>query len=161
MLVASTGIRTGKGLAQRRGDNQSMREGRLGSMLFFFLSARRVTLLYQTGFLHIKRIKTFACKTCNREGIRKKFKILKKNNIEALVISIEKTTQVALVDDRTVFIIIWRSKRVFNVFRRKLSLGAPVNYRLTLPLLSLPAQLLFSFTLGHLPFFECAHWYRS
>ena len=105
----------------------------------FFLSARRVTLLYETGFLHIKRIKTFGYKTCNREGIRKNFKILKKNNIEALVISIEKTTQVALVDDRTVFIIIWRSKRVFNVFRRKLSLGAPVNYRLTLPLLSLPA----------------------
>ena len=105
----------------------------------FFFSARRVTLLYETGFLHIKKIKTFGYKTCNREGIRKNFKILKKNNIEALVISIEKTTQVALVDDRTVFIIIWRSKRVFNVFRRKLSLGAPVNYRLTLPLLSLPA----------------------
>ena len=38
----------------------------------FFLSARRVTLLYETGFLHIKRIKTFGYKTCNREGIRKK-----------------------------------------------------------------------------------------
>ena len=105
----------------------------------FFLSARRVTLLYETGFLHIKRIKTFGYKTCNREGIRKNFKILQKNNIEALVISIEKTTQVALVDDRTVAIIIWRPKRVFDVFRRKLSLGAPVNYHLTLPLLSLPA----------------------
>ena len=105
----------------------------------FFLSARRVTLLYETGFLHIKRIKTFGYKTCNREGIRKNFKILQKNNIEALVISIEKTTQVALVDDRTVAIIIWRPRRVFDVFRRKLSLGAPVNYHLTLPLLSLPA----------------------
>ena len=93
----------------------------------------------KTGFLHIKRIKTFGYKTCNREGIRKKFKILKKNNIEALVVSIEKTTKVALVDDRTVVIIIWRPKRVFNVFRRKLSLGAPVNYCLTLPLLSLLA----------------------
>ena len=61
----------------------------------FFLSARRVTLLYETGFLHIKRIKTFGYKTCNREGIRNNFKILKKKNIEALVISIEKTTQVA------------------------------------------------------------------
>ena len=35
-----------------------MREGRLGSM-FFFLSAGRVTLLHETGFLHIKGIKTF------------------------------------------------------------------------------------------------------
>ena len=59
---------------------------------FFFLSARRVTLLHETGFLHIKGITTFGYKTCNRE----KFKILKKNNIEALVISIKKTTQVAL-----------------------------------------------------------------
>ena len=98
-----------------------------------------MSLLYETGFLHIKRIKTFGCKTCNREGIRKNFKILQKNNIEALVMSIERTTQVTLVDDRTVVIIIWRPKRVFNVFRRKLSLGVPVNYRLTLPLLSLPA----------------------
>ena len=71
-----------------------MGEDRLGQC-FFFLSARRVTLLHETGFLHIKGIKTFGYKTCNREGIRKKFKILKKNNIEALVISIEKT-QVAL-----------------------------------------------------------------
>ena len=43
---------------------------------FFFLSARRVTLLHQTGFLHVKGIKTFGYKTCNRAGIRKKFKIL-------------------------------------------------------------------------------------
>ena len=64
--------------------------------VFFFLSARRVTHLHETGFLHIKGIKTFGYKTCNGEGIRKNFKILKKNNIEALVISIEKTTQVAL-----------------------------------------------------------------
>ena len=62
----------------------------------FFVSARRVTLLHETGFLHIKGIKTFGYKTCNREGVRKNFKILKKHNIEALVISIEKTTQVAL-----------------------------------------------------------------
>ena len=27
--------------------------------MFFFLSARRVTLLHETGFLHIKGIKTF------------------------------------------------------------------------------------------------------
>ena len=64
--------------------------------VFFFLSARRVTLLHETGFLRIKGIKTFGYKTCNREGIRNNFKILKKNYIEALVISIEKTTQVAL-----------------------------------------------------------------
>ena len=67
-----------------------------GQCLFFFLSAGRVTLLHETGFLHIKGIKTFGTRNCNREGIRKNFKILEKNNIEALVISIEKTTQVAL-----------------------------------------------------------------
>ena len=39
-----------------------MREGRLGSMFFFSLSARRVTLLHQTGFLHVKGIKTFGYK---------------------------------------------------------------------------------------------------
>ena len=63
---------------------------------FFFLSAGSVTLLHETGFLHIKGIKTFGIRNCNREEIRKNFKILEKNNIEALVISIEKTTQVAL-----------------------------------------------------------------
>ena len=35
-----------------------MREGRLGSMIFF-LSAERATLLHETGFLHIKGIKIF------------------------------------------------------------------------------------------------------
>ena len=112
-----------------------------------------MTHLHGTGFLHIKGIKTFGYKTCNREGIRKNFKILQKNNIEALVISIEKTTQVALVDDRTVAKIIWRPKRVFDVFRRKLSLGAPVNYRLTLPLLSLPTIVFFRFTVSHFAMF--------
>ena len=73
-----------------------MREGRLGQCFFFSRESRRVTLLHETGFLHIKGIKTFGYKTCNREGIRKNFKILGKNSIEALVISMEKTTQVAL-----------------------------------------------------------------
>ena len=35
-----------------------MREGRLESTLFF-LSAGKVTLLYETGFLHTKGIKIF------------------------------------------------------------------------------------------------------
>ena len=72
-----------------------MRDRRLGSM-FFSLSTGKVTLLHETGFLHIKGIKAFGIRNCNRESIRKKFKILEKKNIEALVISIEKTTQVAL-----------------------------------------------------------------
>ena len=55
-----------------------------------------MTLLHETGFLNVKGIKTFGYETCNREGIRKNFKILEKNNIEALVISIEKSTQAAL-----------------------------------------------------------------
>ena len=53
---------------------------------FFFLLARRLILLQETGFLHVKGIKTFGYKTCNTEGIRTNFKILKKNNIEAHVI---------------------------------------------------------------------------
>ena len=40
--------------------------------------------------------KNFRIRNCNKKGIRKNFKILEKNNIEALVISIEKTNQVAL-----------------------------------------------------------------
>ena len=56
------------------------------------------------------------CKrNCNREEIRKKLKILEKNNIEALVISIERTTQVVLVNDRTAVIIIWRRKELSNL----------------------------------------------
>ena len=47
-----------KGSHSQGADNYSMREGRLGSM-FFFLSAGRVTLLHETGFLHIKGIKIF------------------------------------------------------------------------------------------------------
>ena len=49
-----------------------------GQCLFFFLSAGRVTLLHETGFLHIKGIKTFGIRNCNSEGIRKNFKILEK-----------------------------------------------------------------------------------
>ena len=109
-----------------------MREGRLGSMFFFVLTGK-VTLLHETGFLHIKGIKTFGIQNCNREGIRKKFKILEKNNIEALVIR---------SDDRTVFIIIRHRKELSNLDSLKgfsmYLLGAPINYRLTLPLLSLP-----------------------
>ena len=39
---------------------------------------------------------TFRLRNCDREGMRENFKILEKNNFEALVISIEKNTQVAL-----------------------------------------------------------------
>ena len=52
-----------------------------------------MTLLHETGFLHIKGIKIFGYEIVVD---RKNFKILEKINIEALVISIEKTTQVAL-----------------------------------------------------------------
>ena len=60
---------------------------------FFSLSTGKVTLLHETGFLHIKGIKIFGYEIVVD---RKNFKILEKINIEALVISIEKTTQVAL-----------------------------------------------------------------
>ena len=72
-----------------------MREDRLGST-FFFLSAGRVTLLHETGFLHIKGIKTFGYETVIEKESEKISKFSKKNYIEALVILIEKTTQVAL-----------------------------------------------------------------
>ena len=66
---------------------------------FFFLSAGRVTLLHETGFLHIKGIKTFGIRNCNREGIRKKFKILEKNSIEALVIIIWRRKELSNLDN--------------------------------------------------------------
>ena len=62
-------------------------------MFFFFLSAERVPLLYETGFLHIEEIKIFGYEIVIEKESEK---ILEKNSLEALVISIEKTTQVAL-----------------------------------------------------------------
>ena len=47
-----------KGSHSQGADNWSMREGRLGSMIFLLL-AGRVTVLHETGFLHIKGIKIF------------------------------------------------------------------------------------------------------
>ena len=64
--------------------------------MFFFPSAGRVTLLHETGFLHIKGIKTFGYKIVIEKESEKISKFSKKNYIEALVILIEKTTQVAL-----------------------------------------------------------------
>ena len=47
-------------------------------------------------FSPYKGDQNFRIRNCDREGIRENFKILEKNNFEALVISIEKTIQVAL-----------------------------------------------------------------
>ena len=55
-----------------------------------------MTVLHETVFLHIKGIKTFGYEIVIEKESEKNFEILEKNNIEALVISIEKTTQVAL-----------------------------------------------------------------
>ena len=49
-----------------------MREGRLGSK-FFFLSAGRVTLLHETGFLHIKGIKIVGYEIVIEKESEKKF----------------------------------------------------------------------------------------
>ena len=62
----------------------------------FFLSAGRVTLLHDTGFLHIKGIKIFGYKILIEKESEKISKFSTKKNFEALVISIEKNTQVAL-----------------------------------------------------------------
>ena len=93
----SNPIRIGKGSHSQGADNWSMREGRLGSM-FFPLSAGKVTLLHETGFLHIKGI-NFRIRNCTREGIRKKFKILEKNSIEALVIIIWRRKELSNLDN--------------------------------------------------------------
>ena len=49
----------------------------MGSM-FFFLSAGRVTLLHETGFLHIKGIKTFGYKIVIEKESEKISKFSKK-----------------------------------------------------------------------------------
>ena len=60
------------------------------------MRAGRVTSLHETGFLDINGIKIFGYEIMiEKESEKKKFKILRKNNIVALVISIQKT-QVAL-----------------------------------------------------------------
>ena len=56
-----------------------------------------MTLLHETGFLHIKGIKIFGYKILIEKESKKKFKILEKNSIEALVI------------------IIWRGKELSNL----------------------------------------------
>ena len=54
-----------------------MREGRLGSM-FFPLSAGRVTLQHETGFLHIKGIKIFRNEIVIEKESEKMSKLSKK-----------------------------------------------------------------------------------
>ena len=51
----------------------------------------RVTLLHETGFLHIKGIKIFGYETEIEKEPEKYSKFSKKNNIVALAISIVKT----------------------------------------------------------------------
>lgn len=63
-----------------------MREGWLGSI--FFLLVTRVTILHETGFLHIKEVKIFGYEIVIPKG-KKISKFSKKKNNEALVISIE------------------------------------------------------------------------
>ena len=65
-----------------------MREGRLGS-IFFSLSALRVTLLHETGFLHIKGIKIFGYEVVIEKESEKNSKFSKKNNIVALSITLD------------------------------------------------------------------------
>ena len=55
-----------------------------------------MTLLHETGFLHTKGIKIFGYEIVIEKESEIKFTILEKTNFEALVISIEKNTQVAL-----------------------------------------------------------------
>ena len=56
------------------------------------VKAGRVTLLHETGFLHLKGIKIFGYETEIEKESEKKSKFLeKKNHLVALAISIEKT----------------------------------------------------------------------
>ena len=76
-----------------------MREGRLGSM-FFFLSAGLVTLLHETGFLHIKGINIFGYEIVIEKESEKKFQnSRKKNSIEALVIIIWRRKDLSNLDN--------------------------------------------------------------
>ena len=60
-----------------------MREGRLGS-IFFFLSAGRVTLLHETGFLRIKGIKIFEYEIVIEKESEKISKFSKKKILKLL-----------------------------------------------------------------------------
>ena len=60
-----------------------MREGRLGS-IFFFLSAGRVTLLHETGFLRIKGIKIFGYEIVIEKESEKNSKFSKKKILKLL-----------------------------------------------------------------------------
>ena len=60
-----------------------MREGWLGSM-FFFVSAGRVTLLHETGFLHIKGIKIFGYEIVVEKESEKISKFSKKIILKSL-----------------------------------------------------------------------------
>ena len=64
--------------SQQRWDNKSMSEGRLGSMVFFFLSAGGVTLLHEEVFLHIKGIKTFGYEIVTEKELEKNSRLSKK-----------------------------------------------------------------------------------
>ena len=72
-----------------------MREGLLGSMSFFSLGWEGDPPT-RDRFSPYKGNQNFRIRNCDREGIRESFKILEKNNFKALVISMEKNTQVAL-----------------------------------------------------------------
>ena len=75
-----------------------MREGRLGSMIFLLL-AGRVTVLHETGFLHIKGIKIFGYEIVIEKVSEKNFNILEKTSIEVLVTIIWRRKELSNLDN--------------------------------------------------------------
>ena len=65
----------------------------------FFLSAGRVTLLHETGFLHIKGIKIFGYEIVIEKVSEKNFNILEKTSIEVLVTIIWRRKELSNLDN--------------------------------------------------------------
>ena len=96
-----------------------MREGWLGSIFQFFLSAGRVTLLHETAdFLHMKGIKIFGYEIVVEKESEKISKFSKKIIGNPCNFDRKEYSSCPL-DDRTVFIIIWRRIEVSNLDRQK------------------------------------------
>ena len=88
------------------------------------VKAGRVTLLHETGFLHLKGIKIFGYETEIEKESEKKIKILGKKESSCSPCNFDRKDSSCPVYDRTVVIITWRriefsnldSLKVFSVY---------------------------------------------
>jgi len=99
------------------------------------VKAGRVTLLHETGFLHIKGIKIFGYEIVIEKESEKNFKILENKNIYCSPFNYDRKDSSSPVDDRTVVIIIRRriefsnldSLKVFSMYLRGNSRWVPLS----------------------------------